>query len=97
MGFIVREFHFAFLIFSRKFWVLIVPLLFLIFALMLKLILIQKTEVDTSTANLNFIRPIIEAVKERSLEKMNKIAFWGTLSLFVACYLKARKQIFRWF
>jgi hypothetical protein len=97
MGFIVGELHFAFLIFSRKFWVLIVPILFLIFSLILKLILIQKTEVDTNTENINFIRPIIEAVKERSLEKMDKIAFWGTLSIFIACYLKARKQILRWF
>ena len=73
MGFIVRELHLALFIFCRKLWVFITPLAFLIFCLILKQMLIQRTEVDTSVASIDFIGPIVDVVKEKALRKMDKI------------------------
>lgn len=52
------------------------------------------TTVDPNPATIDIFHPLIEALKEKYMHKMDKIALFGTLSIFIAAYLKARKQIY---
>lgn len=96
MGFIVEEFHLACLILTRKYWVLIIPLMFCLACFLLKINLLQPVEANITPNQIDVLGPIVEIVREKSLRKMDKIALFGTIGIFIACYLKARRQL-RWF
>lgn len=96
MGFIVEEFHLACLILTRKYWVLIIPLIFCLVCFLLKVNLLQPVEANIAPNQIDILGPIVEIVREKSLRKMDKITFFGTIAIFIACYFKARRRI-RWY
>ncbi len=93
MVFIHRELYFFHIIMTRRWWVLVIPILFLIFCLILRNHLIGQFDQPVPQNQFDFVTPILLSVKERLLGRINKIALFGSLVIFATLYFKARKTL----
>jgi len=93
MGFIHRELYLFYIIVTQKWWVLLIPILFLIFCLILKIHLINQFDQPVPQSQFDFVTPILLNVKERLLGRINRIALFGSLIIFATLYFKARKNL----
>lgn len=93
MGLIYREFYLFYIIVTQRWWILLAPILFLIFCLILNIHLINHFDQPVSQSQFDFITPILLNVKERLVGRMNRIALFGSLIIFATLYFKARKSL----
>lgn len=93
MGFIYRELYLFYIIVTQRWWVLLIPILFIIFCLILKIPLINQFDQPVSQSQFDFVTPILLNVKERFLGRIDRIALFGSLIIFATLYFKARKTL----
>lgn len=92
MNFITEElYRFIFVTTQyKRSW--IVPICFLFFCLVIKIWMINHYNNYLAAHGSDIFAPLITQIADKHLHKIDKIAFGGTITIFLTAYFKYRKR-----
>lgn len=96
MNFISREISLFIFIMQTRWLVWIIPVGYFFFCMILKLYLLNalgESEQNNTPNQLDIFGPLISAIQEKFINKINKIAIIGSGILFFIAYKNARRSV----
>lgn len=94
MNFITEElYRFIFVTTQyKRSW--IAPICFFFFCLVIKIWMVDHYNNYLEMHGSDIFAPLITQIAEKHFYKIDKIAFWGSIIIFLTAYLKYRKRYF---